>query len=69
MKTAGHILFAIGLTLFIGGIASYFLDNVELDFYFGKVNSEKGRLIWIVANLFIVAIGFFLIRLAKRRTK
>ncbi len=70
MKVTGQILFAIGLTLFIGGIASYFWpDNVELDYWFGKINSEYGRLLWILLNLGIALIGFLLIRFANRKLK
>ena len=70
MKTTGQILLAIGLTLSIGGIASLFWpDNVELDYWFGKINSEYGRLLWIVINLVIALIGFFLIRSVKSKSK
>ncbi len=70
MKTLGQILFAIGLTLLIGGVASYFCpDNVELDYWFGKINSEYGRLLWILVNLSIALIGFLLIRFANRKSQ
>jgi len=70
MKILGQILFAIGLALLIGGVASYFWpDNVELDYWFGKINSEYGRLLWILVNLSIALIGFLLIRSANRKSK
>jgi len=64
MKTLGQILFAISLTLLIGGVV-----NVELDYWFGKINSEYGRLLWVLANLSIALIGFLLIRYANRKSK
>ena len=70
MKTLGQILFAISLTLLIGGVVSYFLpDNVELDYWFGKINTEYGRLLWILVNLSIALIGFLLIWSANRKSK
>ena len=70
MRTLGQILFGIGLTLLIGGIVSYFWpDNVELDYWFGKINSEYGRLLWVLANLSIALVGFLLIRYASRKSK
>ena len=70
MKTLGQILFGIGLTLLIGGVVSYFWpDNVELDFWFGKINSEYGRLLWILVNLSIALIGFLLVRSANKKLK
>ncbi len=70
MKTIGQILFAIGLTLIIGGVVSYFWPgNVELDYLFGKINSEYGRLLWILVNLIIALIGFLLIRSANKKSK
>ena len=70
MKTLGQIFFGIGLTLLIGGVVSYFWpDNVELDYWFGKINSKYGRLLWILVNLSIALIGFLLIRSANRKSK
>jgi hypothetical protein len=70
MKTLGQILFAIGLTLVLGGIASYFWpDNVSLDYWFGEISSEYGRHLWIVVNLFLAIIGYILIRFANRKSK
>ncbi len=70
MRTLGQILFGIGLTLLIGGIISCFWpDNVELDYWFGKINSEYGRLLWVLTNLSIALVGFLLIRYASRKSK
>ncbi|MCH7964398.1 MAG: hypothetical protein IH852_10735 [Bacteroidetes bacterium] len=69
MKIFGQILIGIGLTLLIGGIASFYFDNVELDYWFGKINSEYGRFLWILVNLSIALIGFSLIRFTNRKSK
>ena len=60
----------MGITLAIGGIVSYFWpDNVELDYWFGKINSEYGRFLWLAVNLFLALLGFLLIRFATKKSK
>lgn len=70
MKITGQVLFAIGLTLFLGGVASYFwTDNVELDYRFGKIDSDQGRLVWTLVTSSGALVGFVLMRLTDRRSQ
>ncbi len=69
MKTLGQILFAIGLTLLIGGVASFYFDNIELEFLNRNVNTESSRILWIIVNFIIALFGFLLMRFANIKSK
>ncbi|MCL4263447.1 MAG: hypothetical protein KJ069_09535 [Anaerolineae bacterium] len=61
-RTVGQILFAVGVTLAIGGILSLFFDNVELRFISTIVTTDAGRVTWIIINILLLCFGLFLWR-------
>ena len=65
MKTFGQILLAIGLTLVIGGIASFYLNNIQLDFLNRNIDSKSGRITWVIVNSLIALIGILFMRFAS----
>lgn len=69
MKTLGQILLAIGLTLVIGGFASFYMENVELNFLNRIIESKTARMIWIIVNSLIALIGILFIRFSSIRSE
>lgn len=62
-RTLGQILFAIGLTLALGGLASFAFANVELRFFDIVITLPEARVAWTLINGLIAAIGLLLWRL------
>ena len=69
MKTLGQILLAIGLTLVIGGFASFYVDNVELNFLNRNIESKSSRITWIIVNSLIALIGILFIRFSSIKSE
>ena len=69
MKTFGQILLAVGLTLVIGGIASFYLNNIQLDFLNRNIDSKSGRITWVIVNSLIALIGILFMRFANIKPK
>ncbi len=69
MKTLGQILLAIGLTLVIGGFASFYLENVELNFLNRIIESKSSRITWIIVNSLIALIGILFIRFSSVKSE
>lgn len=61
-RTLGQILFAIGLTLALGGLASFAFANVELRFLNTLVVEPSARLVWTIGNTLIALVGIYLWR-------
>lgn len=62
-RTLGQVLFAIGLTLALGGLASFAFSNVELRFLDSLVVDFNARLTWIIVNAIFAGLGLLLWRL------
>lgn len=69
MKTLGQILLAIGLTLVIGGFASFYAENVELNFINRIIESKTARMTWVIVNSLIALIGILFIRFSSIRSE
>ncbi len=62
-RVLGQVLFAIGLTLALGGLASFAISNVELRFLDTLVVDRSARLAWTFINALIALLGLLLWRL------
>ena len=69
MKILGQILLAIGLTLVIGGFASFYVENVELNFLNRNIESKSARITWIIVNSLIALIGILFIRFSSVKSE
>ena len=65
-RILGQILLAVGLTLTAGGIASFFLSNVELRFLGQKVFTQNARVLWLIVNSLIALSGLFLLHSSRK---
>jgi hypothetical protein len=66
-RIIGQILLAVGITLAIGGVASFLFEKVELRFLGNVITSESGRMIWVLVNVFLAGAGFYLWRASKKK--
>ncbi len=66
-RIIGQILLAIGITLAIGGVASFLFEKVELRFIGNIITNETDRIIWIIANVLLACVGFYLWRSSKTK--
>jgi len=64
-RIIGQILLAIGITQAIGGVASFFFEKVELRFIGSIITNETDRIIWVIVNVSLACIGFYLWRASK----
>ncbi len=62
-RVLGQVLFAVGLTLALGGLASFAFANVELRFFGDLVTDSSARLIWVAVTALISLLGLLLWRL------
>ncbi len=62
-RVLGQVLFAVGLTLALGGLASFAFANVELRFFGDLVTDSIARLIWVAVTALISLLGLLLWRL------
>lgn len=62
-RVLGQVLFAIGLTLALGGLASFAISNVELRFLDTLVVDRSASLAWTFINALIALLGLLLWRL------
>ncbi len=61
----GQVLLAVGVTLTLGGIASFFFEKVELRFLGNILVDEGSKKIWVFVNMILAGAGFFLLRSSK----
>lgn len=64
-KVIGQVLLAIGLTLMVGGIASFLFSNIELRFFDYQVLGYQERLYWVIINFIIAAAGVVFLKFSR----
>ena len=64
-RVTGQVLLAVGVVLFLGGVASFFLPNVELRYFGNVASTTEARVVWLGVTLTIAAAGLAMLSLRR----